>query len=103
MQSCYFIPARSSNSPSSNEIPNRNNDSQAIRTDIGPPKLFKFHTKPPLAGPYAFSRFPKPAWDHPRIYLKHAIENTWFFLNSPSSGYVIFIRLSILQNSINGE
>ncbi|CAG9797907.1 unnamed protein product [Chironomus riparius] len=44
-------------------------------------------TRPPLAGPYAFSRIPKPRWDHPRIHLKHGIENTWLFMNSFSAGY----------------
>lgn len=77
------------NNPSQNEI-NKNFESQysTIRTDIGPPNLFKYHTKPPLAGPYAFSRIPKPRWDHPRIHLKHDIESTWLFMNSFSSGYV---------------
>lgn len=77
--------------PSQNEISeNKNFESQysTIRTDIGPPNSFKFHTKPPLAGPYAFSRIPKPRWDHPRIHLKHEIQNTWLFMNSFSSGYV---------------
>jgi hypothetical protein len=77
--------------PSQNEIVNNKNfESQysTIRTDIGPPNPFKFHTKPPLAGPYAFSRIPRPRWDHPRIHLKHEIQNTWLFMNSFSSGYV---------------
>lgn len=79
--------------PSQNEITNNKNfESQysTIRTDIGPPNSFKYHTKPPLAGPYAFSRIPKPRWENPRIHLKHGIENTWLFMNSFSSGYVKF-------------
>ncbi|CRK99838.1 CLUMA_CG013142, isoform D [Clunio marinus] len=73
--------------PSLNEIKNIESQYSTIRTDVGPPNLFKFHTKPPLAGPYAFSRIPRPRWDHPRIYLKHGIESTWLFMNSFSSGY----------------
>lgn len=74
---------------SSNEILNRHDlQYSTIRTDIGPANSFEYKTKPPLAGPYAFSRIPRPVWDHPRIHLKHAIQNTWFFSNASSSGYV---------------
>ncbi|CAH0556688.1 unnamed protein product [Brassicogethes aeneus] len=43
-------------------------------------------TRPPLAGPYAFSRIPKPVWNKPKVYLTHDIANTWLF-NNFSSGY----------------
>lgn len=73
--------------PLQNEIrKGRKFEYSTIRTDVGPPNKFLFQTRPPLAGPYAFSRIPKPRWDHPRIHLKHAIENTWLFMNSFSSG-----------------
>jgi hypothetical protein len=75
------------NNPLNNEIKKgRKYEYSTIRTDVGPPNLFKFQTKPPLAGPYAFSRIPKPRWDHPRIHLKKDIQNTWLFMNSYSSG-----------------
>ncbi|XP_076256034.1 thioester-containing protein 3 isoform X1 [Rhynchophorus ferrugineus] len=43
-------------------------------------------TRPPLAGPYAFSRIPKPVWNKPKVYLTKAIAPTWLFTNF-SSGY----------------
>ncbi|KAL1497123.1 hypothetical protein ABEB36_008133 [Hypothenemus hampei] len=43
-------------------------------------------TRPPLAGPYAFSRIPKPVWNKPKVYLTENIADTWLFSNF-SSGY----------------
>lgn len=43
-------------------------------------------TRPPLAGPYAFSRFPRPVWNHPKVYLTEDLAPTWLFTNF-SSGY----------------
>ncbi|XP_030765290.1 CD109 antigen [Sitophilus oryzae] len=43
-------------------------------------------TRPPLAGPYAFSRIPKPVWNKPKVYLTEDIAPTWMFTNF-SSGY----------------
>lgn len=43
-------------------------------------------TRPPLAGPYAFSRIPKPIWNKPKVYLTEDIADTWLF-NNFSSGY----------------
>ncbi|RZC42764.1 CD109 antigen [Asbolus verrucosus] len=43
-------------------------------------------TRPPLAGPYAFSRIPKPVWNKPKVYLTQDIADTWLFTNF-SSGY----------------
>lgn len=77
----------------SNEILKQDPHYSTIRTDIGPPNLFEYKTKPPLAGPYAFSWIPKPSWNHPRIHLKHEIQNTWFFSNASSSGYVVCVSL----------
>ncbi|XP_074100031.1 CD109 antigen isoform X1 [Cotesia typhae] len=57
-----------------------------LRPDIGPPVTHRLVTRPPLAGPYAFSRIPTPVWNKPRVFLMHDISNTWLFTNS-SSGY----------------
>ncbi|XP_066246674.1 thioester-containing protein 1 allele R1-like [Euwallacea similis] len=43
-------------------------------------------TRPPLAGPYAFSRIPKPVWNKPKVYLTGNLGETWLFTNF-SSGY----------------
>ncbi|XP_023015119.2 thioester-containing protein 1 allele R1 isoform X1 [Leptinotarsa decemlineata] len=43
-------------------------------------------TRPPLAGPYAFSRIPKPVWNMPKVYLTQDIAPTWLF-NNFTSGY----------------
>ncbi|KAG5896879.1 hypothetical protein JTB14_033520 [Gonioctena quinquepunctata] len=43
-------------------------------------------TRPPLAGPYAFSRIPKPVWNTPKVYLTQDIAPTWLF-NNFTSGY----------------
>ncbi|XP_058816280.1 thioester-containing protein 1 allele R1-like, partial [Topomyia yanbarensis] len=45
---------------------------------------FKTNTRPPLAGPYAFSRIPKPHRNIPRIFLSQEIANTWLFENAYS-------------------
>ncbi|XP_057327735.1 CD109 antigen-like isoform X1 [Microplitis mediator] len=57
-----------------------------LRPDIGPPVTHRLVTRPPLAGPYAFSRIPTPVWNKPRVFLMHDISSTWLFTNS-SSGY----------------
>ncbi len=38
--------------------------------------------RPPLAGPYAFSRLPRPVDNLPKIYLKNDLPATWLFLNA---------------------
>jgi hypothetical protein len=57
---------------------------ESIKTDIGPPKFLKINTRPPLAGPYAFSRIPKPFRNTPKVFLTHEIQNTWLFLSTSS-------------------
>ncbi|KAG6796738.1 antigen [Apis mellifera caucasica] len=52
-----------------------------LRPDLGPPVMHKLATRPPLAGPYAFSRIPPPVWNKPRVFLMHDILNTWLFTN----------------------
>uniref|UniRef100_A0A0C9RB01 CD109_0 protein n=1 Tax=Fopius arisanus TaxID=64838 RepID=A0A0C9RB01_9HYME len=55
-----------------------------LRPDIGPPVTHRLVTRPPLAGPYAFSRIPTPVWNRPRVFLMHDISNTWLFTNFSS-------------------
>ncbi|KAJ8921010.1 hypothetical protein NQ315_015806 [Exocentrus adspersus] len=43
-------------------------------------------TRPPLDGPYAFSRIPRPVWNKPKVFLTNEIAPTWLF-NNFSSGY----------------
>ncbi|XP_014472781.1 PREDICTED: CD109 antigen-like isoform X2 [Dinoponera quadriceps] len=57
-----------------------------LRPDLGPPVTHRLATRPPLAGPYAFSRIPPPVWNKPRVFLMHDILNTWVFTNF-SSGH----------------
>lgn len=54
------------------------------KTDIGPAHKFELNTKPPLAGPYAFSRIPKPFWNRPRVHVMSDIMDTWLFMNISS-------------------
>lgn len=71
-------------------------DSSTVKPDRGPGLSFQTATRPPLAGPYAFSRIPKSAWNKPKIYLSDEIQDTWLFTNF-SSGYEI---LNLFQISI---
>lgn len=66
-----------------------------FKSDLGPPVLYRPVTRPPLAGPYAFSRIPTPNWNGPRVFLPHDIANTWLFANI-SSGYAPPSSLTIL-------
>lgn len=63
-------------------------ESSTVKPDRGPGLAFPTATRPPLAGPYAFSRIPKSAWNKPKIYLSTDIQDTWLF-NNFSSGYVV--------------
>ena len=65
----------------------------ALKPDLGPPVVFRSVTRPPLAGPYAFSRIPTPVWNRPRVFLLHDIADTWLFANF-SSGYAFTPCLS---------
>ena len=38
-----------------------------VNSDIGPGVEYETVTRPPLAGPYAFSRLPKPVDDLPKV------------------------------------
>ncbi|XP_017300547.2 CD109 antigen [Diaphorina citri] len=57
-----------------------------LKPDLGPAVTYRPVTRPPLAGPYAFSRIPAPFWSGPRVYLDHDIDPTWLFSNL-SSGF----------------
>lgn len=61
-----------------------------LKPDLGPALIYKPATRPPLAGPYGFSRIPKPVWNKPRVHLVHDLAQTWLFSNL-SSGYEIRI------------
>lgn len=71
-------------SPYDNEIFGKNDVTKIKKADIGPAHVFRINTKPPLAGPYAFSRIPKPKWKRHRILLDHEIRDTWMFHNTRS-------------------
>lgn len=73
--------------PTRNEIPfNPNDILTKKKTDIGPAHVLHTNTKPPLAGPFAFSRIPQPKWKRQRVRLERSIENTWLF-TSGRAGY----------------
>lgn len=85
----FYIALASANtrSPIENEIAGRNNNILTKKkSDIGPAHLLRTNTKPPLAGPYAFSRIPKSKWKRKRVLLDHVIRDTWLFVNFPSTG-----------------
>ncbi|KAL3282733.1 hypothetical protein HHI36_005903 [Cryptolaemus montrouzieri] len=56
-------------------------DSSTVKPDRGFGLPIHSVTRPPLAGPYAFSRIPVPVWNIPKVYLKEKIEDTWIFSN----------------------
>ncbi|XP_060518644.1 CD109 antigen-like isoform X2 [Cylas formicarius] len=60
--------------------------SSTVKPDRGVGLPFHTVTRPPLAGPYAFSRIPKPVWNKPKVYLTENVAQTWIFTNF-SSGY----------------
>ncbi|XP_052864269.1 uncharacterized protein LOC128270884 [Anopheles cruzii] len=60
-----------------------------LYTSIEKPRALQKHvlvtnTRPPLAGPFAFSRLPRPHRDIPRLFLSQEIQNTWLFDNTYS-------------------
>ncbi|KAB7494034.1 Antigen, partial [Armadillidium nasatum] len=54
-------------------------DSSTLKPDLGPGVVYNSPTRPPLAGPYAFSFLPPPPDDKPRIYLNKALPKPWIF------------------------
>ncbi len=57
-------------------------DAETLNPDRGPGVEYEAATRPPLAGPYAFSRLPRPVDNLPKIYLKNDLPATWLFLNT---------------------
>lgn len=55
--------------------------SSTIKPDRGFALPVHSVTRPPLAGPYAFSRIPKPVWNKPKVYLTQDVTPTWLFSN----------------------
>ena len=56
-----------------------------VKSDQGPGVAYETATRPPLAGPYAFSRLPRPADDLPKIYLRNDLPPTWLFTNTSTN------------------
>ncbi|KAK8751557.1 hypothetical protein OTU49_009101 [Cherax quadricarinatus] len=54
-------------------------DASTLRPDLGPGLAYNAPTRPPLAGPYAFSYLPPPPDSRPRLYLNQAVPPTWLF------------------------
>ncbi|CAL4124700.1 unnamed protein product, partial [Meganyctiphanes norvegica] len=54
-------------------------DASTLRPDLGPGLAYNVPTRPPLAGPYAFSFLPPPPDSKPRLYLNQHVPNTWLF------------------------
>lgn len=76
--------ASSTVSPYDNEISYGRSLTTVKKTDIGPAHVLRTNTRPPLAGPYAFSRIPKPYWDRPRVHLMNDISDSFLFVNFSS-------------------
>lgn len=57
-------------------------DVSTLRPDLGPGVAYNAPTRPPLAGPYAFSYLPPPPDSRPRLYLNQAVPPTWLFLDA---------------------
>ncbi len=68
------------NRPIGRPLPNP--DVDTLNPDKGPGVEYETVTRPPLAGPYAFSRLPRPVDNLPKIYLKNDLPATWLFANA---------------------
>lgn len=60
--------------------------SSTVKPDRGAGFHLHTVTRPPLAGPFAFSRIPRPVWDKPKLHLNRDVADTWLFMNF-SSGF----------------
>lgn len=77
-------------------------NAQTVQADQGPAVLYETATRPPLAGPYAFSRLPRPVDDLPKIFLKNDLPQTWLFTNATtnSDGFAhVTVPISNLPNT----
>ncbi len=61
-------------------------DADTLNPDKGPGVEYESATRPPLAGPYAFSTLPRPVDNLPKIYLTNDLPETWLFLNVTTDG-----------------
>ena len=57
-------------------------DDTVVTPDEGPGVVYETVTRPPLAGPYAFSRLPEPVDNLPKLYLEKDLPDTWLFINT---------------------
>ena len=73
------------NRPTNRPIPARG--SATVAVDKGPAFTLPIQIRPPLEGPYAFSRIPTPADDNPKIYVLREPPPTWIF-SSVDTGYI---------------
>ena len=71
---------RGENRPFGRPIPKPGADT--VNPDKGPALAYEVKTRPNLAGPYAFSKIPKPVDNLPKIYLRKDLPNTWLFMNA---------------------
>ncbi|XP_041780453.1 CD109 antigen-like isoform X1 [Anopheles merus] len=87
-----FVMSNANDPPPNNTLPevpiykfHRAPNGTVLYTTIEKPRAQKQHhvlvtnTRPPLAGPFAFSRIPRPHRDIPRLFLSQEIQNTWLF------------------------
>jgi len=75
---------KAANRPTNRPIPARG--SAAVAVDKGPSITLVTLKRPPLAGPYAFSKIPVPVDNNPKIYLVRDPPPTWIF-SSIEAGY----------------
>ena len=73
------------NRPIGRPLPNP--DAETLNPDKGPGVEYETITRPPLAGPYAFSRLPRPVDNLPKIYLKNDLPATWLFTNTTTGQF----------------
>lgn len=57
-------------------------DDRVVNPDQGPGVIYETVTRPPLAGPYAFSYLPQPVDNRPKLYLQSDLPDTWLFINT---------------------
>lgn len=75
---CVYVAYRSRPLPITNDA---NDVLTRKKADIGPAHVFRTNTKPPRAGPYAFSRIPASKWRRHRVQLARSVQDTWMFIN----------------------
>jgi len=68
------------NRPLGRPLPNP--DDNVSTPDQGPGLVYEASTRPPLAGPYAFSKLPEPVDNLPKLYLQKDLPSTWLFINT---------------------